>query len=131
MQRRYDGAEEWAPRGAGTVSRRALLGAGLAVWLLPRALRSLARPAGVARGGAFLGSLPFVHEGDAWVNVLGPDERRFGSGLGGRKIFDLETLTAETLDVPSARFFLRTFRPDDLGDAPGWSVRLDGLVRRA
>jgi len=115
----------------GTLSRRALLGGGLAAWFLPGAAPSLARALFGARSDAvFLGALPFLREGDLWVDVAGPDERRFGSGLGGRKIFDLETLAAGALDVPSSRFFLRTFRPDDLGEAATWSVRLQGLVRR-
>src|SRR5437868_5454305 len=90
-------------RAAGTLSRRALLGAGIAAWLLPGRARALGPALFGARSDAsFLGVLPFVHEGDAWVDLAGPDERRFGSGLGGRKILDLETLADGALDVPSS-----------------------------
>ncbi len=87
-------------------------------------------PAAVDQG-ELLGMLPFVGEG-SWRND-GPQEsleRRFGSGLGGRKIFDLSTLDRQSLAVPADRFFIRTFKPDGLEDARRWKIDLVGLVRR-
>lgn len=107
------------------------LGAGLLAALYPKTLGS-ETPA----SEELVGVLPFRLEAEAWLReqvgeMLGNEnpERRFGSGLGGRKIFDLETLDRKSLIVPSERFFIRTFTPEDLGDGGDWSIELTGLVR--
>lgn len=74
-------------------------------------------------GGTALEVLPFLGEGPAAAN------RPHGRGLGGRRAFDLASLSAERLMVPNEEFFIRTRRPKGLhGDRP-WTVRIDGLVR--
>ncbi|MEO8276277.1 MAG: molybdopterin-dependent oxidoreductase [Thermoanaerobaculia bacterium] len=88
----------------------------------------------VGRSGRGL-LLPFLEEGSAWRAEVGAAplpsaEPRIGSGLGGRQIFDFATLDRRHLRVPSARFFIRTFRPETLPDARTWSLAIDGLATR-
>ncbi len=89
----------------------------LATTTVPAAFKPIA-------GGTLLGTAPFVGEGNF------PLETLVGSGLGGRLLLDLSTLTPETLVTPNDKFFIRTRYPDQLHyDAP-WTISVRGLVEQ-
>jgi DMSO/TMAO reductase YedYZ molybdopterin-dependent catalytic subunit len=83
-------------------------------------------------GRQMLAALPFLDEARSWRSLApsGEEDLRYGSGLGGRQLFDLETLGPRDLVVPSERFFVRTFRPEGLGDAAEWSIAVGGLAAK-
>jgi DMSO/TMAO reductase YedYZ molybdopterin-dependent catalytic subunit len=73
-------------------------------------------------GGQQVGLVPFAGEGEP------PLERTLGSGLGGRRYFDLSGLDAGSLEVPTERFFIRTRVSDQLDVGRPWKIRIHGLV---
>lgn len=68
-------------------------------------------------------TVPFLDEEDV------PLEQAFGHGLDGRLFTDLSGLSAESLAIPTERFFVRTRRPDLLDDSAPWTLRARGLVK--
>ncbi len=65
-----------------------------------------------------LGTLPFLGEGGRSPGV------RTGTGLGGRRVFDLSRLDSKSLVTPADRFFIRTSAPDRLPPLQDWRIRL-------
>lgn len=113
--------------------RRELLkrSAGTAAWTLlalstgelglEEALASLA-PDSPFAGGEFLGTLPFLSEGDLAVGEV------VGSGLTGRLALNLFGIDPEEPVVSTEDFYVRTLPPTDLPPAEGWSIGTSGLV---
>jgi len=52
-----------------------------------------------------------------------------GSGLDGRFVLDLSTLTPQSLITPASEFYVRTCRPDQLDSPTPWKIAIRGLVR--
>jgi DMSO/TMAO reductase YedYZ molybdopterin-dependent catalytic subunit len=89
--------------------------------------RSLVRATAADPAGERLESLAFTGEGNPPLGQL------LGSGLDGRRVFDLSALTPEGLITPADRFFVRTRRPEHLPPAASWELRIavrDGSVTR-
>jgi DMSO/TMAO reductase YedYZ molybdopterin-dependent catalytic subunit len=67
------------------------------------------------------------------VPLAGPDaaplDRVLGTGLDARLFTDLSALTADSLVVPSDRFFVRTACPAAARNQASWWIKVDGLVR--
>ncbi len=72
--------------------------------------------------GDFVKLLPFINEGDA------PLDKVTGEGLSGRLSFNLTRLNKDNLIIPNDEFYIRTRRPDRLGDTSSWEVSIGGLV---
>jgi sulfane dehydrogenase subunit SoxC len=86
-------------------------------------LPALARLQSLPAAGRLIGTIPFIHSGNA------PLDRRLGSGLDARLFTDLSTLTADRLVTAADRFFMRTAAPSALPPASSWSLSVGGLVR--
>ena len=99
-------------------SRREFLGAGL-----KSATAFLAFPLTPVIG-EFLGTIPFFDEGETSAGSL------HGSGLGGRLVLDLSTLTEDSLTTSNENFFIRTAFPDQLREISPWEISVSGLVER-
>ncbi len=80
-------------------------------------------PPTLARG-QLLGTVPFVGEGETSSGSL------HGSGLGGRLLLDLSTLTEDSLTTSNENFFIRTAFPDQLQEISPWEISVSGLVER-
>ncbi|MEE9263663.1 MAG: molybdopterin-dependent oxidoreductase, partial [Vicinamibacteria bacterium] len=74
--------------------------------------------------GQLLGTVPFVGEGETSSGSL------HGSGLGGRLLLDLSTLTEDSLTTSNENFFIRTAFPDQLHEISPWEISVSGLVER-
>jgi DMSO/TMAO reductase YedYZ molybdopterin-dependent catalytic subunit len=74
------------------------------------------------RGGEFLGTLPFVDEGNV------PLGKVVGEGLGRRRALDLARLTSDGLITANQEFFVRTGYPDKLQTTEAWKISVGGLV---
>jgi DMSO/TMAO reductase YedYZ molybdopterin-dependent catalytic subunit len=72
--------------------------------------------------GELLGTLSFTGEEPRELETL------TGSGLDGRYVLDLSSLTPEVVLVPVERFFVRTGEPDRVDRTEPWTVELGGLV---
>lgn len=94
--------------------------------LIPDALAATTVPMGIRPivGGTLLGTAPFVGEGSYPLDTL------IGSGLGGRLVLDLSTLSRETLITPNDKFFIRTRYPDRLRYRGPWQILVGGLVEQ-
>ena len=94
--------------------------------LIPETLAAATIPAGFKpiAGGTFLGTVPFVGEGQY------PLERLVGTGLAGRLVLDLSKLSPETLVTPNGKFFIRTRYPDKLRHRGPWKITVRGLVEQ-
>ncbi len=86
--------------------------------------------------GSFFGGSPnMVGAGNQRdiVPFIGATESQFdvpyGSGLGGRLVHDLSTLTPDTLVTPNDEFFIRTRKPGLLDTSGAWKIRIGGMVR--
>lgn len=73
-------------------------------------------------GAELIEELPFLDEEERDL------ETTYGTGLDGRRVLDLASLTAADLVLPQDRLFLRTAEPPGLGSGEGWQVRLTGRV---
>ena len=92
-------------------TRREFIAAGLK----SSAASFLTFPPTLARGQP-LGTVPFVSEGETSPGSL------HGSGLGGRLVLDLSTLTEDSLTTSNGNFFIRTAFPDQLHEISPWET---------
>jgi len=70
-----------------------------------------------------VGTVPFDVEWDAAFN------EPIGSGLAGRVVHDLSSLSGDAPVTPTEHFFVRTARPDGLRSTDDWTIAVRGLVR--
>ena len=78
---------------------------------------------GTASGGRQRDIVPFLGTTESQFDVP------YGSGLGGRLVHDLSTLTPDTLVTPNEAFFIRTRKPGLLDTSGSWNIRVGGMVR--
>ncbi|HXH05181.1 MAG TPA: molybdopterin-dependent oxidoreductase [Vicinamibacterales bacterium] len=76
-------------------------------------------------GGRIAGRVPF-----AGAETNPPFHELIGLGLDARRYTDLSDLAPDRLVTPTARFFVRTSRPDGLQADEAWRIAIDGLVAR-
>jgi DMSO/TMAO reductase YedYZ molybdopterin-dependent catalytic subunit len=75
-------------------------------------------------GGKRLGTLDFINEGPAPLDIPQGDE------LDGRLYSDLSALEPQNLVTPTGKFYIRTRASELLPDPLGWKIAVAGLVER-
>jgi len=74
--------------------------------------------------GKLLGTLDFISEDQFQMEVPA------GLGLDGRLFTDLSKLTADSLIIPTDRFYIRTRCPDLIDYKSPWTINVAGLVEQ-
>jgi DMSO/TMAO reductase YedYZ molybdopterin-dependent catalytic subunit len=95
-----------------------LSGLGKVPWLFSRQKE----PGDSFAGGKQVGTVEFIHEGHAQMDVP------LGAELDGRLYTDLSELGAKNQITPTERFYVRTRASRLLPDAKSWHIKLNGLV---